>query len=353
MEEQSYLIFRLHNLLYGIQTSLVKEIFQLPEITPIPEAPPDIIGILNLRGAILPIMHLERRLGQPISGCSPTDRVIVLEWQMIQVGIVINEVLDVQTIPTTFIETEPNYGRETHINTAFISGIAKVADKTIILLNSEALIRHPNEVAMMVWETEANQEEQIVPETLQPDKILSNFYDLYCPQATIKQRDIFRQRAEELGKSLEDLSINATVPLAVFSLGEEYWAFDLEFVKEFIKIHHITPIPCCPNYIVGNINLRGQILTVVDLRPILQVDSGNPTDNTQIIVIEIDDIKAGVVVDEIFDVLYFEQNKISPTPTVVAGELKNYIKGTMPYEQTMLTRIDLVRILAEERLVVK
>ena len=104
---------------------------------------------------------------------------------------------------------------------------------------------------------------------------------------------------------------------------------------------------------MGNINLRGQILTVVDLRPILQVDSGNPTDNTQIIVIEIDDIKAGVVVDEIFDVLYFEQNKISPTPTVVAGELKNYIKGTMPYEQTMLTRIDLVRILAEERLVVK
>ncbi|MDJ0531905.1 MAG: chemotaxis protein CheW [Xenococcaceae cyanobacterium MO_207.B15] len=352
MKEKSYLIFRLHDLLYGIETSLVKEIFQLPEISPIPEAPPDIIGILNLRGTILPIMHLDRRLGQPIQECTPSDSVIVIEWHMIQVGIVINEVLDVQTIPNTFIETEPDYGREKHINTAFISGIATVADKTIILLNSEALIRHPNEVAMLAWGTEVEPEAEIDSETLQPEKILRNFYELYSPQATTKDKRIFRQRAEGLTKSLEDLSATVTLPLTVFSLGEEYFAFDLEIVKELIDIPHITPIPCCPDYIVGNINLRGQIVTLVDLRPILLLEKGNRDNHKQAIVVEIDDIKAGIVVDEIFDVLYLDQEQFSSTPTAVASSIKPYLKGTAPYKSTMLTRIDLVRIMAEDRLLV-
>ncbi len=351
MEEQSYLIFRLHDLLCGITTSSVKEIFQLPEITPIPEAPPDIIGILNLRGTILPIMHLERRLGQPVSECTIEDSVIVMEWNMIEVGITIQEVLDVQTIPDDCIETEPNYGRENHINTAFIAGIAKVGDQAIILLNSEALIRHPDEVAMMIWENEADSETD--SETLHPDKILSNFYDLYCPQAGIEEKNLFRQRSEELRQPLEDLYAKATVPLAVFSLGTEYFALDLELVKEFIDTSEITSIPCCPDYIVGNINLRGQIITVVDLSPILQLDSVRNNQNAQIMVIEVDDIKAGIIVDAIFDVLYLDGEKLSSTPTAVASKAKNYVLGTAFYEDTMLTRIDLIKILAEDRLVVK
>ncbi len=352
MEEQFYLIFRLRNLLYGIQISLVKEIFQLPEITPIPEAPADIMGILNLRGTIVPIMHLEKRLGQPVSECTTEDTLIVIEWQMIQVGIVINEVLDVKTIPDNFIETEPNYGRDNHINTAFIAGIAKVGEETIILLNSEALIRHPNEVVMMVQDQDI--ESQPESETVQPDKILSNFYELYCPQASVLEKEIFRQRKAELRQFLEDLdlSANAGVPLAVFSLANEYFALDLELVKEFIEVSHITLIPCCPNYIVGNLNLRGQIITVVDLCPILQLDSVNRQETAQIIVIEMNDIKAGIIVDDIIDVMYVDGDQLVAAPVAVASEIKNYLQGTASYEDSMLSRINLVKILEEERLMV-
>ncbi|HHP7229931.1 MAG TPA: chemotaxis protein CheW [Xenococcaceae cyanobacterium] len=356
MKEQSYLIFRLHHLLFGIPATLVKEIFQLPEVTPIPEAPTDIIGILNFRGTMLPIMHLDRRLGQTIQACTLTDSVIVIEWQMIQVGIVINEVLDVQTIPDAWIETEPDYGRENHLNTAFIAGIAQVADQTIILLNSETLIRQPNEVATIIWDAEAN---GLTPEaadetatTLQSENLLRNFYELYCSQATTKEKAIFQQRAIELRKTLDDLVTSTTIPLAVFSLGGEYLAFDLEFVKEFIDIRQITQIPCCHEHILGNINLRGQVITLVDLSPILQLELKNRQDNKQVIVIQIDDIKAGIVVDAIFDVLYVEKDRLTSTPTAVAPGIKPFIKGTATYEDVMLTRIDLVRILAEDRLAV-
>ncbi|MDJ0678968.1 MAG: chemotaxis protein CheW, partial [Xenococcaceae cyanobacterium MO_167.B52] len=75
--------------------------------------------------------------------------------------------------------------------------------------------------------------------------------------------------------------------------------------------------------------------------------------NAQIMVIEVDDIKAGIIVDAIFDVLYLDGEKLSSAPTAVASKAKNYVLGTAFYEDTMLTRIDLIKMLAEDRLVVK
>jgi purine-binding chemotaxis protein CheW len=64
MENKPYLTFNFNNLLYGVDALLVQEIFYLPELTPVVEAPEDIVGLLNLRGKILPVMHLGTRLGR-------------------------------------------------------------------------------------------------------------------------------------------------------------------------------------------------------------------------------------------------------------------------------------------------
>ena len=64
-----YLIFNLNNIKYGIDPLVVKEIFLLPELMPIAETPMDIVGILNLRGQVIPVMHLDLRLGGSFSEC--------------------------------------------------------------------------------------------------------------------------------------------------------------------------------------------------------------------------------------------------------------------------------------------
>ncbi|VEP12065.1 Chemotaxis signal transduction protein [Hyella patelloides LEGE 07179] len=349
IDSQSYLTFRLHELTYGIETHLVKEIFQLPELTIIPETPGDIIGVLYLRDRTIPVMHLDRRLGQSIQECRLSDRVIVIQWKAIEIGIIVNEVLDVINIESNFLEPEPDYGREHHINTAFINKIATILDTSIILLNTEALIRQPDEVAGVIAEADTLENQALEPEGKAP--ILSNFFDLYCPQTSEIEQDTFRQRTKELQLPLEIGETDGSIPLAVFSLGKEYLGCDLAVVKEFIDIDKVTPIPCCPKHIVGNINLRGEIIPLVDIRSVIHfAEAEKPA--TQAIIVQINDISAGIVVDEIFDVVHINQEQLSPTPTGVAAEIKKYFHGMAIYEKNLLSALDLAKIFAEGNLVV-
>ncbi|MEM9274816.1 MAG: chemotaxis protein CheW [Cyanobacteria bacterium P01_F01_bin.143] len=357
MESQSYLRFRLHDLDYAIKANQVKEIFQLPEINPIADAPGDIIGILNLRDKILPIMHLDRRLGQPVQECRAADSVIVIEWERIQIGIIVNEVLEVQVIESSKIETEPDYGRENYISSALVMAVAKVADRLIMILQAESLIRQADEVAMMVWEEESKALEQAEvdedeAEEIDPGKILTNFYDLYCPNAQDSERKIFRKRASELKKPLETFEVLNTMPLAIFSLGDEYFAFDLEVVKEFIDIDNITPIPCCPKHILGNLNLRGEIITLIDVAAQLNLPKTKQTETSQAIIIQTEDISVGIMVDEVFDVIYLAPELMNVAPTAIHPERRQFIRGTASYGESMFSAIDLSKIFTQGNLVV-
>ncbi|MGK7878873.1 MAG: chemotaxis protein CheW, partial [Crocosphaera sp.] len=272
MKTKPYLIFHLHDIQYGIDANLVKEISLLPELIPIAEAPIDIVGILNLREKLLPVMHLDLRLGNPFTRCQLTDSIIVLDWNNLQIGIIVNTVHEVKEIGSEIIEKEIDYGRSNKINPAFISGMAKIDDSTILLLNPEALIRQPDEVKDLVEEVQ--EVEQLEDSDSQDKvKVLSNFYELCCPNATPEERAIFRRRADNLRQaSLETITdITEQLPLAIISLNGQYFGLDLDTVREFINIYNVTSIPCCPQHILGNINLRGEIVTLVDIRSSLNL----------------------------------------------------------------------------------
>ena len=357
-DSQSYLTFSLGDLIYGIEIFLVKEIFQLPELTIIPETPEDIIGVLYLRDRTIPVMHLARRLGQPVSECTLDDRVIVIQWQTIEIGVIVNEVLDVVSLDYSSIESEPTYGRENHINTAFIANIAKIADRSTILINPETLIRQPDAVIDCIDSAEVGENWSEIPEidsnsqeSKNEVRVLGNFFELYCPSATEVERNIFRQRAKQLHIPLDTGETTGTIPLAIFTLGEEYFGCDLDVIKEFIDLEKVTPIPCCPRHIVGNINLRGEIITLIDIRSVLNfAEPEKPS--TQAIVVQIDDIQAGIVVDEIFDVLRLDGKQLTPTVSGVAAEIKPYFQGMALYENNVLSALDLPKIFAEGNLVV-
>ena len=77
MQGKPYLIFSWHGRRYGIEANLVKEMFLLPELTSIVEAPNDIVGILNLRSQIVAVMHLDLRLGLQMQECRLSDGVVL------------------------------------------------------------------------------------------------------------------------------------------------------------------------------------------------------------------------------------------------------------------------------------
>lgn len=382
METAAYLFFELDDLQYGIETAHVREIFQLPELTPIADTPGDIIGILNLRGKILPVMHLAKRLGQDYLSCQLMDSIIVVEWQGLQVGMVVNRVHDVQSLPSASIEPASSYEYRNHGHTAFAAGVAKVDDRLLLLLNPETLIRQPDNVALMTWEAKLNDldsdldsalesdldnhskldrsDQDIPPQDMsaypneqifaaQQTPILTNFFSLYCPQATPADRQVFHQRAIALRQPLESSDISQLVPLAVINLGDEYFGVNLQQVREFINIRHIRPIPCCPPHIMGNMNLRGDVMTLIDIRNALNLTRS--ADNTaKAIVIEVDDIVAGITVDQVLDVVYLPPSDISPMP--IAKRRQTFFQGVTRYYQKTLSILDLSKVLSQGGLIV-
>ncbi len=349
MNNQSYLTFRLKDLIYGIEANLVKEIFPLPELTIIPETPADIIGAVYLRDHLVPIMHLDRRLRQPIQECTIKDRVILIDWNEQEIGVIVNDVLDVIDVDAENLEPTPDYGRKGQLDKAFVANIAKVNKQSIILLNSQALITKPDELEQMIEENTSFEERAEEDSELLP--LLGNFLEIYCPNATPRDQNIFRERAEELAQSLVTTEQSkATKPLAVFYLGEKYFGCDLGLVKEFVNIQQISPIPCSPDHILGHINLRGEIIPIVDISHALNFADA-ATSSAKAIIVQIEDIIAGVVVDEIFDVLYLEEEQIIPNPSGVANEVKQYFQGITDYNDSYLNAIDLSKIFADKILV--
>lgn len=349
MNNQSYLTFRLKDLIYGIEANLIKEIFPLPELTIIPETPADIIGAVYLRDHLVPIMHLDRRLGQPIQECTIRDRVILLDWNDQEIGVIVNEVLNVVDVDEESLEPTPDYGRQSRLNTAFVANIAKVNKESIILLNSQALITKPDELEQMMDEATSINEGVATNSEMLP--LLGNFFELYCPHATPSDKNIFRQRAEELYNSLVAIDKDkATKPLAVFYLGEKYFGCDLGLVKEFVDIQQISPIPCSPDHILGHINLRGEIIPIVDISQALNFADA-ATSSAKAIIVQIEDIIAGIVVDQIFDVLYLEEEQIIPNPSGMSNEIKQYFQGITDYNDSYLNAIDLSKIFADKILV--
>ena len=122
-------------------------------------------------------------------------------------------------------------------------------------------------------------------------------------------------------------------------------------MREFIKIGKITQIPCCPNYIIGNMNLRGEILTLVDLRQILKLSNSPLQNHPKAVVFEVDDIIAGIAVDEVCDAIYLPPDALKPLPVALAQDT-NYLKATTTYSGQTLHLIDLPKILDRRLLTV-
>ncbi|HEY9781614.1 MAG TPA: chemotaxis protein CheW [Leptolyngbyaceae cyanobacterium] len=367
MENKHYLIFSLYGLHYGVDALLVQEIFHLAELTTIAEAPDDIVGILNLRGQIVPVMHLALRLGYQPQECSLSDSVIVLEWEGLQIGIVVNSVHEVKNIADEAIEAEISYGRKREINSRFISGVAKVDADIIMLLNHEQLLCYSDAVSALLPDEDNNGSvdatngysskqndtlEDQFPENHHSTKSrIGSFYDLCCPNASPEDRKIFRERSENLRQATTNSDFTGLMPLAVIGLNGEYFGLDLEVVREFTNIRNLTPIPCCPPHIVGNMNLRGEIVTLVDIRQALNLPSAADK-VSQAIVIRVDDVVAGLPVDRVFDVMYLHPKDVTPVPVAVHSGSNEYLRGTAPYSEKMLSILDLPKIISKGELAV-
>lgn len=138
--------------------------------------------------------------------------------------------------------------------------------------------------------------------------------------------------------------------LVTFSIGEEEFGVDILKVQEIIRTMEITKVPKAPGFVEGVINLRGKVIPIIDLRRRFGLSSKEHDKHTRIIVIEINNMIVGFVVDSVSEVLRIPASTVEPPPAVVAGMESEYISGVGKLQDRLLILLDLDRLLSNEDL---
>ena len=136
--------------------------------------------------------------------------------------------------------------------------------------------------------------------------------------------------------------------LVTFSIGDEEFGVDILKVQEIIRTMEITKVPKAPDFVEGVINLRGKVIPIIDLRKRFGMATRVHDKDTRIIVIEINNMIVGFVVDSVSEVLRISADTVEPPPPVVAGVESEYIKGVGKLADRLLIMLDLDRLLSRE-----
>lgn len=134
-EENQYVIFRIEDQNYGIEIEHVHEIDRLKEVTvcPVPKAPEYVEGIINLRGEVVPVIDLRKKLELPVKETSRETRILIVKIENKTIGLIVDMVSTVVNVDTDEITATPEEIKD--VNTRYFSGIVKINNKLILLLN--------------------------------------------------------------------------------------------------------------------------------------------------------------------------------------------------------------------------
>lgn len=151
---EKFLTFTLKDEEYGIGILTVREIIGYMEVTPVPQTPEFVTGVVNLRGMVIPVINLRLKFGMKESEVTEETCIIVVEVQFetddetktVQMGIVVDTVQEVLDIPVDNIDPAPNFGGE--IDTEYIEGMGKIDDNVVILLDIDKVLTEEELVAL-------------------------------------------------------------------------------------------------------------------------------------------------------------------------------------------------------------
>ncbi|NNJ92980.1 MAG: chemotaxis protein CheW [Gammaproteobacteria bacterium] len=146
----------------------------------------------------------------------------------------------------------------------------------------------------------------------------------------------------------ETVNNDPEIQLVTFRLKDETYGINVMQVQEVLRVAEIAPVPGAPHYVLGIINLRGNVVTVIDTRVRFGLPSAEINDLSRIIVIESEAQVVGILVDSVAEVADLHVSEIDSAPNVGNDESSRYIQGVASRDSNLLIVVDLNKLLSEE-----
>lgn len=159
--------------------------------------------------------------------------------------------------------------------------------------------------------------------------------------------EILRKRAESLSRETLEEEVSDQLSLLLFRIGEEWYCVKVEDVREIFQEYEVTPVPCVPDFVLGVVNVRGEILSVSDPAIMMRLGSIEPEDgvNPPAIVIVNDEIATALVVDEIGDIAEVSNSAMEPPVSIIDRAQAEFIAASVHIGELMVGLISIDRML--------
>ena len=161
---------------------------------------------------------------------------------------------------------------------------------------------------------------------------------------------ILKARAEALAREpAQARAAGEHIEVVEFVLAYERYAVETRYVREVHPLENLTPLPCTPAFVLGIVNVRGEILSVIDLKKFFELPEKGLTDLDKVIVLELENMRFGILADAVPGVRLVPVDEIQPTLPTLTAVREAYLKGVTAERMVIL---DADKLLRDERIIV-
>ena len=286
-ERQQYVTFKVGDELFAVEMNPVQEIIRVPDVVRVPLAPPSLCGLANLRGKVLPILSLRYLFGIPDAESDEATRAVVIDVGQ-PLGFVVDRVASVIDCDPSQLEDASTI--RSSVDTTLLKGVIKnsSASSMVMVVDFQQLV--DNEFAHLEHLTNDS--------SLLSDGLIDDSMN--------------HDDAEEDDDEIQ---------LVSFSVDHQEYAIHIDDVKEIVQMpESITAVPRSPHHILGLMNLRDQLLPMVDLRTMFALSSKDADEKSRVIVVASGGYFIGIVVDSVSEVLRINKEAVEALIPAMAKE---------------------------------
>ena len=274
---------------YAVDISFAREIVQLPDsLVKMPNAPPYLLGLINLRSQLLPLINLKDLFSLDSQIVDEHSRILVLTYKDVTIGLVTDAVSEVLRVPVSQIDPVPS----------FISNVKNLMD-----ISQICRLDNGNKLVSIIS--------------------VEHLFEQHAIQDSINKVETMKDNTEEITSVSDDMQQDAEEQIVVFKLADDEFGVNIASVQEIVRLPgELTRIPKAPDFVEGVINLRGAVVPVIDHRKRLGLPSIERNERQRIMVFSIKGMRTGFIVDTVTEVLKIPVKSIADSPRLSNEQAK-------------------------------
>ena len=320
-KKNTHLYFQIGDNKYAINSDNVLEIMKLPALDYPQKLPNNIVGLLKYNNFVINVIDVRFYLDIEVKPYNTHNELLIVKTDETIFGIITDKVIGIIPFNSSMIDSIPYVDNRTIVDSLY-----KFNNETIFIINIYAI-------------------ENILKEhNVMPDFDMKSLFSQDEASSGLLAKRTF-DIAKKSNMRLVSGELHTKSKFISFKLNDVSYCIPLDSVKEVLKDTAITPIPGTPNYIEGIMNLRGDYITVLNLKKFLDFPQDTVSDKNPVIIIESNELTLALLIDKINELFDYQEDGI-----LNAGD--SYFAGEFIYNETLYTVLNIEKIASDKKIII-